>query len=104
MKFQRLSPEQTGIQGDPSTDGGCHMGSSVKPAWSLPRSQAPQFRGGRALIVLACLFLPSCGPMANRIWPPWEPKPTKCEQIQCNSDETCVMRDGKPKCERKAGE
>jgi hypothetical protein len=58
----------------------------------------------KRLLLLFVLFLPGCGPMANRIWPPWEPKPTKCEQIQCNSDETCVMKDGRPKCERKAGE
>jgi hypothetical protein len=49
-KFQRLSPEQTGTKGNPSTDGGCHMDSSVKTTGSLPSMPVPQFRGGRALI------------------------------------------------------
>jgi hypothetical protein len=50
FQFQRLSPEQTGTKGNPSTDGGCHMDSSVKTTGSLPSMPVPQFRGGRALI------------------------------------------------------
>jgi hypothetical protein len=104
-KFQRLSPEQTGTKGDPSTDGGCHMDSSVKTSGSLPSMPEPQFRGGRALIVLFCLFLSGCGHFGmlcglnNNFC-----REKTCEVKTCKQGETCVMRDGKPKCERKAGE
>jgi hypothetical protein len=100
MKFQRLSPEQTGKWATRPTDGGCHMDSSVKTSGSLPSMPEPQFRGGRALIVLACLFLSGCGHFGilcnlnNNFC-----QEKTCEAKTCKQGETCVMKDGKPKCQ-----
>jgi hypothetical protein len=76
------------------------MGSSVKTSGSLPSMPEPQFRGGRALIVLACLFLHGCGHFGmlcglnNNFC-----REKTCEAKQCKQGETCVMKDGKPKCQ-----
>lgn len=58
----------------------------------------------RALLLV--LFLSGCGPMANRIWPPWEPKVKACEGHKCEKGERCVLKEAGPTCEPKgkAGE
>jgi hypothetical protein len=53
----------------------------------------------KRLLLLFVLFLPGCGPMANRIWPPWGDTPKNCHTKKCDKGECCVMRGDGPHCE-----